>query len=150
MTTDPAAAELSAALKADYDRIVAKDTGHTTAVERWTRVKTGSKWVGIISLALSVAAILLLLAIWPEGALALFFVATPFLPGACLISLLVFLYAEYALVSRRENMESRMATVYGITIDTSAIPHRFSTALPAAEVHPDLAETRAYLAISGA
>ncbi|MBD7957389.1 hypothetical protein H9651_07040 [Microbacterium sp. Sa4CUA7] len=106
--------------------------------------------MGNISLALTVAAILLFLAIWPAGAFTLLIVKLPLLPIACFISLIGFLCAVSVLESRRESMAAKMATVYGITVDTSVTPHRYSTALSADEVSPDLTQTHAYLAASGA
>ena len=144
MTATPR--QLSDAVQADHDEILASHDAWTRPVERWTLVRTISGWTAL-AIAITVFATLVLSAL--TGSLVswilflLLFIATPVIvvPAAVL-----WVVSVITVSHLRARLGEKVYALYGITVDRTVEPAVYSVGnLPVSWLKPELHRTRALL-----
>lgn len=147
MTATATPRQLSDAIKADYDEILAGRPEESRAIERWTTVRTIAGWTAA---SVFIVMLVMLLASVFTGSLlgflffAIIFIGAPVLYGpAFILWLVATLNASRLETQRRESI----FTLYGITVDRSHEPAVYSiNTIPATWLKPELHRTRTLLA----
>lgn len=143
MTATPR--QLSDAIQADYEEVIAARPDETAAIARWTHTRTVAGWITlgtVIGFAFLVLLTMLTASLFAFVLLVFAFIGSPFLviPGF-IMWLVASTHVSRLEAARRE----AIFTTYGISIDRSVSPHVYSIAVPATWVKPELHRTRALL-----
>jgi hypothetical protein len=138
--------QLSDAVKADYDRIVAANTTDAASTARWNLTRQIAGWLVVGPSAFVI--LLLLGAVGLQSLVlgAMFFVLTPFAPFIVFPAAIVWFIGVLAADSVHKRSREWMFTEYGITVDQSVTPPVYSVSgLPVTWLKPELTETRRLL-----
>lgn len=144
MTVTPR--QLSDAIKADYDEILAGRTEESHGIERWATVRTIT---ACIALGVVTSMLITLLTAFAEPVLAFFVFVPLFFAATTLLIPAFIVWAAASLTAARLEAQRRevMFTEYGIVVDRTLTPHVYSVAnLSRSGLEPELRRTRALLA----
>jgi hypothetical protein len=133
--------QLSDAVKADYDRLVALDTAGNAALERWTLTRAISGWL-IVGVAATMTLLVLGSMLGSVVAGVLFVMLLLGGPFMVIPAVVVFLIAAANVTARQRGTRARMFTLYGIEVDESITPAVYRVSVPATWLHPQLHDTR--------
>lgn len=148
MTATPR--QLSDAISADYDEIVAGRPQESQALASWTMTCTIAGWVVLGSIIAQVALLVPAVVTGSMLLLTLFVLtlfASPLLVVPAIVLWLVALVISTRLAEKRREA---MFTRYAITVDRTVSPPVFSVTVPPNWLRPELHCTRALLADSAA
>lgn len=136
--------QLSDAVKADYDRLVALDAAGASTLARWVLTRTIS---GGILLGVAATLVLLTLGALSGSALAAVLLVMLLFSGPFLVipAVSVFAIAVTTVAAKRRGIRDRMFTLYGIDVDESITPAVYRVNVPDRWLHPQLTETRRVL-----
>lgn len=134
--------DLSDAVKADYDRLMEKQTRELATADRWKMVRDLSAAV-----LLCYVGVLFVLVLWAAltGSLMAMGVATMLslkAPEVFIVGGAVLCASVFRAHTLSRQLREKMFTLYGIAVDETITPHVYS-APPRAFVGPQLESTRA-------
>ena len=137
--------QLSDAVKADFDRLIAQRTADTAALDRWGITRAVAGWITLGVVATVLFGLLLALSFGPLGVVLLAFLGVFISPVLFVPAFIVWAVAQSAVYQIRRRAREALFTEYGISVDRSITPHVYAVSTPDRELHPELVETRKLL-----
>lgn len=145
MNTAPSPRQLSDAVKADWDRIVAEQPERTRNLERWVLVRNIAGGVAAVTFLLTLVVFFAGIVLQAFLAvLAGIFLAATTVP-VVVISGIVWAIALIRVDAIRKLERERMFTLYAIRVDERVNPPVYTVTVPGGWLHPDLTATRELL-----